>query len=190
MFPESRAAFLTSQILSPKRPSRRPPAKNSLTTSSPMRATLTQTLVVKAYNQKFNCRFASRPICHLRAGSALPSIGDLDERSRERHEQPRGCDEHEDAGDHDGEEDPVHFCPCGPPMVVPILAGPASDARSQKETPAGSEAGAGSASVEPTRPVECAAAVEVEGRSRPLEASAESVRPEQLVRRPGSRWPA
>ena len=138
-FRRAERRFLTSQILPPKRSSRRPRQElaDYLLTPCVQPSLRRLSSTYSQSSAKFNCRFASRPICHVRAGSALPSIEDLDERSRgKRHEQSRGCDEHEDAGDHHGEEDFVHFCQCGLPIFVPILAGPASDARSPKEPPA------------------------------------------------------
>ena len=135
---ETERRFLTSQILPPKRSSRRPRQElaDYLLTPCVQPSLRRLSSTYSQSSAKFNCRFASRPICHVRAGSALPSIEDLDERSVgtpravPRLRRARGCWRSSRRGRL------VHFCQCGLPIFVPILAGPASDARSPKEPPA------------------------------------------------------
>ena len=83
-FRRAERRFLTSQILPPKRSSRRPRQElaDYLLTPCVQPSLRRLSSTYSQSSAKFNCRFASRPICHVRAGSALPSIEDLDERSR------------------------------------------------------------------------------------------------------------
>ena len=98
-FRRAERRFLTSQILPPKRSSRRPRQElaDYLLTPCVQPSLRRLSSTYSQSSAKFNCRFASRPICHVRAGSALPSIEDLDERSRgnatssPRLRRARGC---------------------------------------------------------------------------------------------------
>ena len=193
MFPESRATFLTSQILPPKRSSRRPRQElaDYLLTPCVQPSLRRLSSTYSQSSAKFNCRFASRPICHVRAGSALPSIEDLDERSRgNATSSPAAATSTR----------MLEIITARKTLSISANAGclfsfqfwqDRRATRAHRKNPglSGSvQAGAGFSigRTHGTGP----AAVEVEGRSRHLEASAESERPEQLVRRPGSRWPA